>query len=333
MFEVKSDRRSFLKKMATLSAVAAATAMFPGIIFAEEQEMNIPNSEDLDWKKGPCRFCGVGCGILVGVQNGKAVAVKGDPNSSVNKGLLCVKGYHQTMCIQAKDRLTHALVKKNGVYKETPLDEALDLVAHKMKQTIKDHGKDAVAMYTSGQSTIPEGYVASKFMKGAIGTNNLDCNARLCMASAVAGFLTTFGADEPMGCYEDIEHADYFITWGNNMAEMHPVLFSRMLEQKNNRGAKIIDFATRTTRSSMASDKSILFEPQTDLAVANAICYEIINNGWVNKQFIEKHCNFNKGLTNIGYGLEDKFKFKTYFSIHINKSNCIHMVSYIEIIH
>ena len=128
----------------------------------------------------------------------------------------------------------------------------LDLVASKMKQTIEDHGKDSVAMYTSGQSTIPEGYVASKLMKGAIGTNNLDCNARLCMASAVTGFLTTFGADEPMGCYEDIDHADCFILWGNNMAEMHPVLFSRMLEQKNNRGAKIIDFATRTSRSSMA---------------------------------------------------------------------------------
>ena len=83
------------------------------------------------------------------------------------------------------------------------------------------------------------------------------------------GFLTTFGADEPMGCYEDIDHADCFITWGNNMAEMHPVLFSRMLEQKSKRGAKIIDFATRTSRSSTASDRSILFEPQTDLAVAN----------------------------------------------------------------
>ncbi|WP_281988677.1 molybdopterin-dependent oxidoreductase [Aquimarina aggregata] len=304
-----TDRREFIKKMAILSAMTAAATMFPGIIFAEEQESNIPEGANLDWKKGPCRFCGVGCGILVGTENGKAVAVKGDPNSSVNKGLLCVKGYHQIMCIQAKDRLTHALVKKNGAYVKTPLNEALDIVANKMKETIQEHGKDAVAMYTSGQSTIPEGYVASKFMKGAIGTNNLDCNARLCMASAVAGFLTSFGADEPMGCYEDIDHADYFITWGNNMAEMHPVLFSRMLEQKNRRGAKIIDFATRTTRSSTASNRSILFEPQTDLAVANAICYEIIHNGWMNKSFVEKHCNFSKGLTNMGYGLEDNYSF------------------------
>ncbi|WP_239772475.1 molybdopterin-dependent oxidoreductase [Tenacibaculum finnmarkense] len=271
-----TSRRSFIKKMAAAAAMTAAMTMFPGIIFANEQEAGIPEG-NLDWKKGPCRFCGVGCGILVGVENGKAIAVKGDPNSAVNKGLLCVKGYHQTMCIQSNDRLTHALVKKNGKYVKTPISDALDIVANKMKETIEKHGKDSVAMYTSGQSTIPEGYIASKFMKGAIGTNNLDCNARLCMASAVAGFLTSFGADEPMGCYEDIEYADYFITWGNNMAEMHPVLFSRMLSQKNKRGAKIIDFATRTTRSSMASDKSILFEPQTDLAVANAICYEIVD--------------------------------------------------------
>lgn len=294
--------------MAVLSAMTAAATMFPGILFADEQEQGLP-SGDIKWTKAPCRFCGVGCGVLVGTENGKAVAVKGDPKSEVNKGLLCVKGYHQIMCLQAKDRLTHALVKKNGTYVQTPIKEALDLVASKMKETIKKHGKDAVAMYTSGQSTIPEGYVASKLMKGAIGTNNLDCNARLCMASAVTGFLTTFGADEPMGCYEDIDHADVFVLWGNNMAEMHPVLFSRMLEQKNRRGAKIIDFATRTTRTSMAADKSILFKPQSDLAVANAICYEIIKNGWVNTAFVEKHCSFSKGLTNMGYGLEDNYKF------------------------
>lgn len=309
MFEKKTNRREFLKKMAVMSAMTAAAALVPGIIFAEEQNANLP-SGDIKWTKGPCRFCGTGCGILVGTQNGKAVGVKGDPNCEVNKGLLCVKGYHQTMCINAKDRLTKALVRKNGVMVETPLEEALDLVASKMKGTIDEHGKNAVAMFTSGQSTIPEGYVASKLMKGAIGTNNLDCNARLCMASAVTGFLTTFGADEPMGCYEDMDYADVVVTWGNNMAEMHPVLFSRMLEQKQKRNIQIIDFATRKTRSSAASDKSIMFKPQTDLAVANAIAYEIIKNGWVDKRFVEEHCNFNKGKTNIGYGTEDHFKFK-----------------------
>lgn len=310
MYTSLSNRRSFIKKMAVLSAMTAAATMFPGILFAEEQEKNLPKGGNLDWKKTPCRFCGVGCGLLVGIDNGKAVAVKGDPKSSVNKGLCCVKGYHSVMALYGKDRLTKPLVKKNGTYVETSMKEALDLIASKMKETITNHGKDAVSIYGSGQWTIPDGYVASKLFKGCIGTNNVEANARLCMASAVTGFMTSFGIDEPMGCYEDIDHADVFVLWGNNMAEMHPVLFSRILDQRLKRGVKIIDFATRTTRTSMAADKSILFKPQTDLAVANAICYEIIKNGWVNKDFVEKHCNFQKGITDMGYGLEDNYKFK-----------------------
>ena len=309
MVQNNINRRSFVKKMAAAAAMTAAASMFPGIIFASEQEINSTSGGNLNWKKAPCRFCGVGCGVLVGVEKGKAIAVKGDPKSPVNKGLCCVKGYHSVMALYAKDRITKPLVKKNGKFVETSMREALDLVASKMKETIGDYGKDAVAMYGSGQWTIPDGYAASKLFKGCIGTNNLEANARLCMASAVTGFLTTFGADEPMGCYEDIDHANAFILWGNNMAEMHPVLFSRLLDQRLKRGVEIIDFATRTTRTSMAADKSVLFKPQTDLAVANAICYEIVHNGWVNNTFIEKHCNFSKGLTKMGYGLEDKFKF------------------------
>lgn len=304
------NRREFVKKMATAAAVTAAAAMFPGIVFAEEQTQNLPEG-DILWKKSPCRFCGVGCGLKIGLQDGKAVAVKGDPESSVNKGLCCVKGYHSVMALYAKDRLTKPLVRKNGKLVETSMGEALDLVASKMQDTIDKHGKNAVSMYGSGQWTIPDGYVASKFMKGAIGTNNLEANARLCMASAVTGFLTSFGMDEPMGCYEDIDHADVFVLWGNNMAEMHPVLFSRMLDQRIQRKhVKIIDLATRTTRTSTAADRSILFKPQTDLAIANAICYEIINNGWVDTGFVKNHCTIKKGKTNIGYGLEDKFAFK-----------------------
>lgn len=303
------NRRDFIKQLAALSAMSAAAALIPGILFAQDQTQG-DGEKGIDWKKTPCRFCGVGCGLLVGTKAGKAVAVKGDPRSTVNKGLCCVKGYHSILALYGKDRLTKPLVRKNGVFVETSMKEALDLVASKMQETIKEHGKDSVSIYGSGQWTIPDGYVASKLFKGVIGTNNVEANARLCMASAVTGFITTFGIDEPMGCYEDIDHANVFILWGNNMAEMHPVLFSRLLDQKMKRKAKIIDLATRTTRTSKAADKSILFKPQTDLAIANAICYEIIKNGWTNKTFIEKHTSFKKGKTNIGYGTEDHFAFK-----------------------
>ncbi len=302
------SRRSFLKNVAAGSAMTAAASMFPGVVFAGDQKQE--ELSGVTWNKAPCRFCGVGCGVKIATKNGKAVAVKGDPDSPVNRGYCCTKGYHSVLTMYGKDRLTKAQVKKNGKMVEVPISEALDLVASKMQETIKKHGKDSVSMYGSGQWSIPDGYVASKLFKGALGTNNLEANARLCMASAVTGFLTTFGADEPMGCYEDIDHADVFITWGNNMAEMHPILFSRILEQKQKRGVTIVDFATRTTRTSAAADKSILFKPQSDLAVANAICYEIIHNNWVDKNFIEKHCNFKKGKTKPGYGLEEHFKFK-----------------------
>jgi nitrate reductase (cytochrome) len=303
------NRRELLKGMVAASAVSAAEMLLPGIVFA-----NPPNKADsvdgLTWKKAPCRFCGTGCGLLIGLSGGRAVAVKGDPASPVNKGLCCVKGYHSVMALYGADRLTKALVRKNGQLVPVPIAEALDLVASKMKESIAQHGKDSVAIYGSGQWTIPDGYTASKLFKGAIGTNNVEANARLCMASAVTGFMTSFGMDEPMGCYDDIDHADVFILWGNNMAEMHPVLFSRMLERRRHApGTLIVDLATRTTRTSMAADRSILFNPQSDLAIANAIAYELIRNNWLHSTFLEKHVNFYAGKTNIGYGTQDKFAF------------------------
>ena len=303
-------RRDVIRQALTGAAMSAAEAMFPGISFgaASKVETILPG---VDWKKTPCRFCGTGCGLLVGIKDNRAVAVKGDPTSPVNQGLACVKGYHSVMALYGSDRLKTAMVRKNGKLVPVPMKEALDLVASKMKETIAKSGKDAVSIYGSGQWTIPDGYVASKFFKGCIGTNNVEGNARLCMASAVTGFMSSFGLDEPMGCYEDIDHANVYVLWGNNMAEMHPVLFSRMLDRRlKNPDVKIIDLATRSTRTSIAADRSILFQPQTDLAIANAICYEILRNGWENRTFIENNVSFHTGKTNIGYGLEDNFKFE-----------------------
>jgi nitrate reductase NapA len=293
--------------MAVTAATTAAASALPGVAFAGTPPLG---KGDGEWQKTPCRFCGVGCGLLVSVKNGKAVAVKGDPDSPVNRGLCCVKGYHSIQALYGRDRFKWALVRKNGRMVQVPIGEALELVASKLKQTVDETGKDSVAIYGSGQWTIPDGYVASKLFKGCIGTNNVEANARLCMASAVTGFMTSFGIDEPMGCYDDIDYADVFVLWGNNMAEMHPVLFSRLLERRRTHPQTlIIDFATRTTRTSYAADRSILFAPQSDLAVANAICYELVRTGRIDRAFIDKHVTFKKGKTNIGYGTEDSFKF------------------------
>ncbi|MCH8948278.1 MAG: molybdopterin-dependent oxidoreductase, partial [Acidobacteria bacterium] len=254
---------------------------------------------------------GVGCGVMVGVKEGKVLAVAGDELSPVNRGLLCIKGYSLPGVLYGEDRLTHPLIRTNGTLKQASWDEALGLIAARFQETLAAHGPTAVAMYGSGQWTISDGYVASKWFRAGMGSNNVEANARLCMASAVTGFITSFGLDEPMGNYDDLEAADVLVLWGNNMAEMHPVLFSRILESRRQRPeVRIIDIGTRRTPTTEWADQFIPMQPQGDLALANAIAHLIIESERVNQDFVRAHTVFRRGKENIGYGLEDNFKFK-----------------------
>ena len=244
---------------------------------------------------------------MVGVRDGKVVAGAGDKQNPVNLGLLCVKGYHLPGILYGQDRLKKPLIRENGSEKEASMDEALDYVAARFSKIVEEHGKESIAVYGSGQWTIQDGYAASKWMRAGVGNNNVEANARLCMASAVTGFLTTFGKDEPMGCYDDFEQGDVFVFWGNNMAEMHPVLFSRISARKEAVPAvKLIDIGTRRTRTTEASDMYLEFRQNSDLAIANAIAREVIEQGWVNENFVSKHCLFKKASEDIGYGLRDE---------------------------
>lgn len=301
---MSTNRRQFIKEMARSYAVLVAGAsLFPTAFNANAEMLgsDVLADKNIKWEKGPCRFCGTGCGVMVGVKNGKVVAVAGDRHNPVNKGFLCVKGYHLPAVLYAKDRLTKPLIRENGKLKEISWDNALEIIAHKFKKA----GPKKASIYGSGQWTLQDGYAAQKFMKGGMGSNNLEANARVCMASAVVGFVTTFGKDEPMGCYDDFEASDNFVMWGNNMAEMHPVLFSRITEhRRKNPHVKIIDLGTRRTRTSESADTYLEFRPQSDLAIANAICHEIIKNGHVNESFVKKHTLFKEGTTDIGWGLE-----------------------------
>ncbi len=161
-------------------------------------------------------------------------------------------------------------------------------------------------MFGSGQWTVMEGYAASKMMKAGFRSNNIDPNARHCMASAVVGFIRTFGIDEPMGCYDDLEHADVFVLWGSNMAEMHPVLWTRLTDRRlSHPHVKVNVLSTYEHRSFELADNGMIFHPQTDLAIANYIANYIIENDAVNWDFVNKHTHFKRAQTDIGYGLRD----------------------------
>ena len=300
------DRRDFLKVLGTGGSVAAFSCSDREA--AERIAAGASDAPaDLTWGKAPCRFCGTGCGVEVGVKDGRVQAVRGDQASPVNAGLLCVKGYHLPAFLYGEDRLKHPQLRRpDGSLAQISWDEALDLIATNYQQTLDEHGPEAVAVYGSGQWTVFDGYAALKWVKGGMRSNNLDPNARLCMASAVMGFVTQFQSDEPMGCYEDFEAGDDFVLWGNNMAEMHPVLFSRILENKRqNPGVRIVDIATRRTPTTDYADMYVEFRPGSDLAIANGILHLLVKLGKVDRTFVSENLVFKRGiedLDEIGWG-------------------------------
>ena len=244
------DRRELLK----LAAMAAAAAAASRLAFGDSPRLAVgaPRTANggVKWDKAPCRFCGTGCHVMVGTRGGRVVAIQGDQQAEVNRGLLCVKGYHVGLALYGADRLRQPLLRKNGKLEPITWEEAVDVIAARVLAN-----PAGFAFYASGQTTIPEGYAALKFVKGGLGHNQIEANARLCMSSAVTGFMATYGVDEPAGCYDDLDKCTVLITWGNNPAEMHPVLFSRVIDRRN-RGEKVtlIDLNTRRTRTSQFAD-------------------------------------------------------------------------------
>ena len=317
---MKLTRREFIKTNAIAATAAAAGITIPGANTAMATAAQ--SMDEIRWDKAPCRFCGTGCSVLVGTKDGRVVATQGDPDAPVNRGLNCIKGYFLSKIMYGKDRLTKPLLRmsngkydKEGEFTEISWDQAFDVMAEKWKAAIKkdldrNKGKppeeitSSVGMFGSGQWTVWEGYAASKLFKAGFRSNNLDPNARHCMASAVGAFIRGFGSDEPMGCYDDLEHADVFVLWGSNMAEMHPILWSRLTDTRlTKKGCEVHVLSTFEHRCFELGDNNMVFTPQTDLAILNYIANYIIQNKAYSQEFIDKHVNFTKTPTDIGYGL------------------------------
>jgi len=305
------SRRDFLKTSAAASAAAAV-----GIAVPQEVQAAANQAESgWRWDKSVCRFCGTGCGIMVATKGGKIVAVKGDPAAPVNRGLNCIKGYFNAKIMYGADRLTQPLLRTNdkgefdkkGKFRPVSWKRAFDEMEFHIKRALKESGPEGVGVFASGQYTIMEGYAAQKMMKGGFRSNAIDPNARHCMASAVVGFYQTFGIDEPSGCYDDIELTDTIVTWGANMAEMHPILWSRVSDRKltNPERVKVVNLSTYTNRCSDLADIEIIFSPNTDLAIWNYIAREIVYNHpeAIDWDFVKKYIVFASQPVNIGYGM------------------------------
>ncbi len=309
-------RRNFLK-----SSVAASAAAAVGVPVSKSSIAQAAEAEkDWQWDKSVCRFCGTGCGIMVATKDGRIMATKGDPDAPVNRGLNCIKGYFNGKIMYGKDRLTQPLMRmkdgrfhKEGKFHPVTWEQAFDEMAVRFKKTYGELGPHGVAIFGSGQYTIPEGYVSAKLMKAGFRSNNIDPNARHCMASAVVAFIQTFGIDEPAGTYDDIEHTDTVVTWGANMAECHPILWARVSDRRlSSDNTRIVNLTTYGNQSSDIADAEIVFKPGTDLAIMNYLAREAIARDAVNHEFVDKHCVFATGPYDIGYGMRptDEYAFE-----------------------
>src|ERR1017187_5261016 len=240
--------------------------------------------------KTVCPYCGVGCGMILQVENNRVVKVLGDPEHPANFGRLCTKGNTVALTLNSSDRLAAAFVRseKKSERVRVPMEIALQQTAERLQKIIAQHGPDAVAIYVSGQLSMESQYLANKLAKGFLRTNNIDSNSRLCMASAASGYKLSLGADGPPGSYQDIDRLDCALVIGANMADCHSILFLRLLDRQK-QGAKIIVVDPRRTTTAEKADLYLHIKPGTDLALLNGLMRLLLDNGHVDEKFIAQH--------------------------------------------
>ncbi|PIE23555.1 MAG: nitrate reductase catalytic subunit [Planctomycetota bacterium] len=298
-----ATRRDFMK----YSAMAAVVSAARGTAMATPKEAGAdPTAPDLQWHKSVCRFCGTGCGVMIGVRDEKIVKLRGDPEHPTTKGLVCAKALFLPVMVRSPDRLQYPQIRKNGKLERASWEEAMSLVAEKFTEAIKSKGPNGAAFYGSGQCLSEESYLANRLFKGGIGTNNVEGNPRLCMASAVGGYVSTFGKDEPMGSYGDIDHAKVFFLVGSNTAECHPVIFDKILARKQSRrDVLVIVCDPRKSPVTSIADVHLDPVPGYDLAIFHAMAHVIIKEGKYDKKFMDKNVQFkiveNGKPKNVGW--------------------------------
>jgi ferredoxin-nitrate reductase len=242
------------------------------------------------WVRSTCPYCGVGCGVEVGTKGGRVTRIRGDKAHPANFGKLCPKPAGLPEAVHSPDRLAHPLRKtKGGKMERISWDDALEEIAEMLGSTLEQHGPEAAAFYISGQLLTEDYYVAGKLARGFLGTNNVDSNSRLCMSSAVAGYVGAFGTDGPPTAYADIGYAECILLWGSNTADCHPVTFGRIRQRKKDPAVSVIVIDPRRTPTADIADLYLPIRPGTDLALANAMLHILIEEGFVDSRFVERH--------------------------------------------
>lgn len=245
------------------------------------------------WVNSTCGYCSVGCGMQLGVKDEHVVSVRGNPDHPVNRGKLCPKGLAEHYAIEAEGRARYPLLRKEGRLTRVSWAEALDTMVERFRAVQQKHGAESLGVISTGQLVTEEFYTLGKLVQLGWGTRNYDGNTTLCMSTAVAGYKRSFGSDGPPGAYEDLEHADVILLIGANVAENHPILCTRLEE---NRNKTLIVADPRVTKTAMMADIYLPVKPRSDLALINAMLRIVIDEELYDKDFVAEHTSGLEGL-------------------------------------
>jgi anaerobic selenocysteine-containing dehydrogenase len=238
------------------------------------------------WVPTTCGYCSVGCGMLIGVRDGKAVAVRGNPAHPVNEGWLCPKGLSEHHTLSAPNRATSPLVRRGATWDPLDWHEAFHLMAARLGDVQVRHGAGSVGVISTGQLLTEEFYALGKLVQLGIGTSNYCGNTTLCMATAVSGYKRSFGSDGPPGAYEDFERADFIMLVGANIADNHPILCRRLAK---NPSTTLVVVDPRVTKTAMMADLHLPIQPRSDLALINGLIHIVIEHGLLDRDYVAAH--------------------------------------------
>ena len=238
------------------------------------------------WVPTTCGYCSVGCGMFIGVKDGRAVSVRGNPDHPVNRGMLCPKGLSEHHTIAADNRARYPLLRRGNSMERVSWDVALSTMATRFRDVQARCGPGAVGVISTGQLVTEEFYAMGKLIQLGLGTPNYDGNTTLCMSTAVQGYKRSFGSDGPPGAYEDLERADVILLIGANIAENHPILCWRL---RSNPGTTVIVVDPRVTKTAMMADLHLPVRPRSDLALVNGLIHFVIEHDLVDRDYIERH--------------------------------------------
>jgi len=257
--------------------------------YADDPVMGYTSEQKIPthWVSTTCGYCSVGCGMFIGVKDGRAVSVRGNPDHPVNSGKLCPKGLSEHYTLEASNRARYPLLRnKRGKLARIGWDEALGVMAEEFRGVQEKYGRDALGVVSTGQLVTEEFYALGKLVQLGLGTKNFDGNTTLCMASAVSGYKRSFGSDGPPGAYEDLTKADVIFLIGANIADNHPIL-CQYLEANPSMTLMVAD--PRVTKTAMMADLYLPLKPRSDIALLNGMIHLLIENGLIDREYIAAH--------------------------------------------